>query len=101
MLCVVKALGIVSWWGVVGAPVSHSLNVNVDFTYISNVPVNMVHHMQCRGYIFVEFWLRHIVRHVVQEIDVPERISGEVFRLRSHLEKLNILIEMIADKNCK
>ena len=58
----------------------------------------MVHHVQCGRYIFVEFWLWHIVRHVVQEIDVPEGISGEVFRLRSHLNKLKISIEMIANK---
>ena len=48
----------------------------------------MVHHVQCSRYIFVEFWLWHIVRHVVQEIDVPERPSGEFFGLRSHLETL-------------
>ena len=53
-------------------------------------PVNMVHHVQCGRYIFVEFWLWHIVRHVVQEIDVPERPSGEVFGLRSCLQLLNI-----------
>ena len=56
----------------------------------------MVHHMQFGGNIFVEFWLRHIVRHVVQEIDVPERPSGEIFGLRSHLERLKIEIEKSA-----
>ena len=48
----------------------------------------MVHHVQCCGNIFVEFWLRHVVCHVVQKIDVPERPSGEIFGLRSHLETL-------------
>ena len=63
----------------------------------------MVHHVQCSRYIFVEFWLWHIVRHVVQEIDVPERPSGEVFCLRSHLEILKIEIEKSAsvDKKLK
>ena len=61
------------------------------------IPVDMVHHVQC-GRNILEFWLRQIVSHVVQEIDVPEGISGEVFRLRSHLNKLKISIEMIANK---
>ena len=60
---------------------------------LCKVPVHMVHHMQCCGNIFVEFWLWHVVRHVVQEIDVSERPSGEFFGLRSYLEILKIEIE--------
>ena len=89
MLRVVKALDVVAWWGVVGAPVSHFI---VDLR-LCKAPVDMVHHVQCSGNIFVEFWLWHIVRHVVKEIYVPERPSGEFFGLRSHLEILNIEIE--------
>ena len=92
MLCVVKALDIVPRWGVVGAPVCHFI---VDLR-LCKAPVDMVHHVQCCGNIFVEFWLRHLVRHVVQEIDVPERPSGEIFGLRSHLERLKIEIEKSA-----
>ena len=100
MLCVVKALGVVPRWGVVGAPVSHLLDVIVDF-WLCKAPVNMVHHVQCGRNIFVEFWLRHVVRHVVQEINVPERPPGEIFGLRSHLEILNIEIERSAKDICR
>ena len=91
MLRVVKALDVVPRWGVVGTPVNH-MGLNVD-SRLCRVPVNMVHHVQCGGNIFVEFWLWHIVRHVVKEIYVPERPSGEFFGLQSHLEILNIEIE--------
>ena len=99
MLGVVKALDVVPRWGVVGTPVSHKSNVNVDLR-LCKVPVHMVHHVQCGGNIFVEFWLWHIVRHVVQKIDVPEPPSGEIFGLRSRLEILNIKIDRPAGVNC-
>ena len=53
-------------------------------------PVHMAHHVHCSGNVLVEFWIWQILRHVVEEIDVPEGPSGEIFGLRSDLKILNI-----------
>ena len=45
----------------------------------------MVHHMQCSRNILVKVWLRQIVCHVVEEVDVLESPSGVVLGLGSHL----------------
>ena len=53
-------------------------------------PVHMAHHVHCSGNVLVEFWIWQILRHVVEEIDVPEGPSGEIFGLRSDLKLLKI-----------
>ena len=50
----------------------------------------MAHHVHCSRNVLVEFWIWQILRHVVEEIDVPEGPSGEIFGLRSDLKILKI-----------
>ena len=54
----------------------------------------MVHHVELGGDILVKIRLWQIVRHVVEEVDVPERPPGVILRLWTHLEMLEIEIKM-------
>ena len=66
----------------------------MDNLGFEKTPVHVVHHVQpCRN-ILVELRLRKIVRHVVEEVDVPERPPGVILRLWTHLEMLEIEIKM-------
>ena len=47
----------------------------------------MVHHMEARRDVFVEVWLRLILRHVVEEVDVREGPAGELHCVRANLEE--------------
>ena len=60
-----------------------------------NPPVDVAHHVQCNRDILGYFWIWQIICHVVEEIDVPERPSGEILGLGSHLEKLEELKDEI------
>ena len=53
----------------------------------------MIHHVQCGRNILMEFWLRQIVRHVVKEINVPERPAGVILGLWTHLEIMKIEVK--------
>ena len=85
MLCVVEALDVVARWCVIGAP-AHLKSGCMN----EKAPVHMAHHVHCSGNVLVEFWIWQILRHVVEEIDVPEGPSGEIFGLRSDLKLLKI-----------
>ena len=52
------------------------------------IPVHVAHHVQCGRNILVEIRLRQIVRHVVEEVDVPEGPVGVVLGLWTHLENI-------------
>ena len=52
----------------------------------------MVHHMEARRDVFVEVWLRLILRHVVEEVDVREGPAGELICVRANLEEMTMMI---------
>ena len=47
----------------------------------------MVHHMEARRDVLVEVWLRLILCHVVEEVDVREGPAGELICVRANLEE--------------
>ena len=53
----------------------------------------MVHHVELGGDILVKIRLWQIVRHVVEEVDVPERPAGVIPGLWTHLEILKIEVK--------
>ena len=93
MLCVVKALDIVSWWCVVCTP-GHA---NSYWVWFRKGPVHMVHHVQCSRNILVEIRLRQIVCHVVEEVDVLERPVCVIHGVWTRLKILKIRI-LLKDK---
>ena len=52
----------------------------------------MVHHMEARRDVLVEVWLRLILRHVVEEVDVREGPAGELICVKANLEEKTIMI---------
>ena len=92
MLCVVKAFYVVSRFGVVCTP---ALTLICESNlWFRKTPVDVVHHVKPCWNIFVEIRLWQIVCHVVEEVDVPERPTGVILRLWTHLEILNIEIKI-------
>ena len=49
-------------------------------------PVYVVHYVKSIRNVLVKIWLRMVVCHVVQEVDVGERPAGKLVGIRSNLE---------------
>ena len=57
-----------------------------------NAPVHVVHYVQPRGNVLVKVWLRMVLRHVVQEVDVRERPAGEFLCVWPNLEFVMVIL---------
>ena len=83
MFAVVETLDVVTRWGVVGAP--GDMLVLFDSSWI-DPPVYVVHYMKSSRNVLVKIWLRMVVCHVVQEVDVGEGPAGKLVGIRPSLE---------------
>ena len=52
----------------------------------------MVHHMEARRDVLVEVWLRLILCHVVEVVDVREGPTGELICVKANLEEKTMMI---------
>ena len=57
-----------------------------------NAPVHVVHYVQPRGNVLVKVWLRMVLRHVVQEVDVCERPVREFLCVWPNLEFVMVIL---------
>ena len=57
-----------------------------------NAPVHVVHYVQPRGNVLVKVWLRMVLRHVVQEVDVRERPAREFLCVWSNLGFVMVIL---------